>query len=160
MATRIPPHCPVCAGDGVPLGTLGRLRWFRCRDCGVNFSRQTGTRPKTTRRPIKRKDNRMKTPAVASLQAQAEPLASLSISHLSPSTRLKLADDELSVNAYPTDCGGILYVGVPCHRIPTEADLAAIFEVAQLAGVVWLNFDSEAAVIDGLPIFEMPDPAS
>ena len=41
-----------------------------------------------------------------------------------------------------------------------KADLAAIFEVAQLAGVVWLNFDSEAAVIDGLPIFEMPDPAS
>jgi len=102
----------------------------------------------------------METPAVASLQAQAEPLASLSISHLSSSTRLKLADDELSVNAYPTDCGGILYVGMPCHRIPTEADLAAIFEVAQLAGVVWLNFDSEAAVIDGLPIFEMPDPAS
>ena len=73
----------------------------------------------------------METPAVASLQAHAEPLAALSISHLSPSTRLKLADDELSVNAYPTDCGGILYVGMPCHRIPTEADLAAIFEVAQ-----------------------------
>lgn len=47
MSTRIPPHCPVCSGDGVPLGTLGRLRWFRCRDCGMNFSRQTGTRPKT-----------------------------------------------------------------------------------------------------------------
>ena len=46
----------------------------------------------------------METPAVASLQAHAEPLAALSISHLSPSTRLKLADDELSVNAYPTDC--------------------------------------------------------
>ena len=102
----------------------------------------------------------MEIPAVASLQAQAEPLASLSILHLSSSTRLKLADDELSVNAYPTDCGGILYVGVSCHRIPTEADLAAIFEVAELAGVVWLNFDSEAAVINGLPIFEMPDPAS
>ncbi len=39
--------CPLCAGDGVLLGTLGRLRWFRCRDCGMNFSRQTGTRPKT-----------------------------------------------------------------------------------------------------------------
>jgi hypothetical protein len=50
----------------------------------------------------------METPAVASLRAQAEPLASLSISHLSSSTRLKLADDELSVNAYPTDWGGIL----------------------------------------------------
>ena len=47
MSTRSPAHCPVCAGDGVPLGTLGRLRWFRCRDCGMNFSRQTGTRPKT-----------------------------------------------------------------------------------------------------------------
>ena len=39
--------CPLCAGDGVLLGTLGRLRWFRCRDCGMNFSRQTGTRTKT-----------------------------------------------------------------------------------------------------------------
>ena len=102
----------------------------------------------------------METQSVASLRTHIEPLATLSLLHLSPSTRLKLADDELSVNAYPTDCGGILYVGMPCHRIPTEADLAAIFEVAQLAGVVWLNFDSEAAVIDGLPIFEMPDPAS
>ena len=102
----------------------------------------------------------METQSVASLRTHIEPLATLSLLHLSPSTRLKLADDELSVNAYPTDCGGILYVGMPCHRIPTEADLAAIFEVAELAGVVWLNFDSEAAVIDGLPIFEMPDPAS
>ena len=100
----------------------------------------------------------MEKPAVASLQAQAEPLAALSISHLSPSTRLKLADDELSVNAYPTDCGGILYVGVPCHRIPTEADLAAIFEVAELAGDVWLKFDSEAPTIEGLPAFAPQDP--
>ncbi len=100
----------------------------------------------------------METPSVASLRAQAEPLASLSISHLSPSTRLKLADDDLSVNAYPTDCGGVIYVGVPCHRIPTEADLAAIFEVAELAGVVWLKFDSEAAVIAGLPVFDILGP--
>jgi transposase-like protein len=47
MSTKIPPHCPACTGDGVPLGTLGRLRWFRCRDCGMTYSRQTGTRPKT-----------------------------------------------------------------------------------------------------------------
>ena len=98
--------------------------------------------------------------SVTHLRTLAEPLAAISLSHLSSNTRLKLANDDLSVNAYPTDYGGILYVGMPCHRIPTEADLAAIFEVAQLAGVVWLNFDSEAAVIDGLPIFEMPDPAS
>jgi hypothetical protein len=107
------------------------------------------------------KETRMETPAVASLRAQAEPLAALSISHLSPSTRLKLADDE-SVGQCLSDRlrRHPLRRRTPCHRIPTEADLAAIFEVAELAGVVWLNFDSEAAVIDGLPIFEMPDPAS
>ena len=100
----------------------------------------------------------MDTPAVASLRAQAEALAALSISHLSSSTRLKLADDELSVNAYPTDCGGIVYVGAPRYRMPTEADLAAIFEVAEQAGIVWLSFDSEAAVIVGLPIFDWQEP--
>jgi len=100
----------------------------------------------------------MEAPSVASLRAQAEPLAALSISHLSPSTRLKLADDELSVNAYPTDFGGIIYVGTPRYRMPTEADLATIFEVAEQAGIVWLKFDSEAAVIDGLPVFDMSGP--
>lgn len=100
----------------------------------------------------------METPSVASLRARIEPLAALSLSHLSPSTRLKLADDELSVNAYPTDCGGILYVGAPRYRIPAEADLAAIFEIAEQAGVVWLKFDGEAAVIDGLPVYDRPAP--
>lgn len=46
MSAKTLSHCPLCAGDGVLLGTLGRLRWFRCRDCGMDFSRQTGTRPK------------------------------------------------------------------------------------------------------------------
>ena len=100
----------------------------------------------------------METPSVASLRAQAEPLAALSMSHLSSSTRLKLAHDDLSVNAYPTGCGGIIYVGAPRYRMPTEADLATIFEVAEQAGIVWLKFDSEAAVIDGLPVFDMSGP--
>lgn len=73
----------------------------------------------------------METPAVESLRAQAESLASLSISHLSPSTRLKLADDELSVNAYPTDSGGVIYVGAPCYRIPAEACLFRSFVTTQ-----------------------------
>lgn len=101
----------------------------------------------------------MTTESVASLRAHSESLATLSLLHLSPSTRQKLADDELSVNAYPTDFGGILYVGAPRYRIPTEADLAAIFEVAEQAGVVWLKIDSEAALIDGLAAFDMPEPA-
>ena len=64
----------------------------------------------------------------------------------------------MSVNAYPTDCGGIIYVGVPRYRVPTEADLATIFEVAEQAGIAWLKFDSEAAVIDGLPVFDLQEP--
>lgn len=102
----------------------------------------------------------MENTSVTCLRTLVEPLAAISLSHLSSNTRLKLADNDLSVNAYPTDCGGILYVGAPRHSIPIETDLAAIFEVAELAGIVWLKFDSEAAVIDGLPIFEMPELAS
>jgi hypothetical protein len=32
------PTCPVCAGPGVPLGTLGRRAWYRCRNCGTDSS--------------------------------------------------------------------------------------------------------------------------
>lgn len=30
-------YCPECGGDGVPLGTMGRLQWFRCRSCGIDY---------------------------------------------------------------------------------------------------------------------------
>lgn len=91
--------------------------------------------------------------AITSLRELAEPLAALSIAHLTPATRQKLLDDHLSVNAYPTDFGGFVFVGAPRHRIPAEGDLASIFEVAEQAGIVWLKFDSEAVVVDGLPVF-------
>ena len=100
----------------------------------------------------------MEEPNVPSLRQQAEFLAVLSITHLTAATRQLLADDDLSVNAYPTDCGGFVYVGKPRHRIPAETDLAAIFEAAEQAGVVWLMFDREGAVIDGLPVFDAEEP--
>lgn len=28
--------CPVCTGPLLPLGTLGRLQYVRCRDCGMD----------------------------------------------------------------------------------------------------------------------------
>lgn len=31
-------QCPKCPGEGVYLGTLGRLDHFSCRDCGWQFS--------------------------------------------------------------------------------------------------------------------------
>lgn len=92
------------------------------------------------------------------LREQAEPLVSLSLSHLTPATRQKLRGDDLSVNAYPTDVGGFVYVGAPRHRLPAEADLASIFEAAEQAGVIWLMFDDDAPVIDGLPVFEPLEP--
>ena len=34
-----PPRCPLCPGRGVRLGSLGLIRWFRCRDCGWLWGR-------------------------------------------------------------------------------------------------------------------------
>lgn len=33
------PTCPMCTGQGVLLGSLGLRTWFRCRQCGWDFSR-------------------------------------------------------------------------------------------------------------------------
>jgi hypothetical protein len=98
--------------------------------------------------------------AAKNLLQHTERLASLSITHLTASTRKKLADDDLSVNAYPNEYGGFVYVGVPRYSVPTEADLATIFDVAEQAGIVWLKFDGDAAGIDGLPIYEGESPIS
>jgi transposase-like protein len=32
-------NCPVCGGPGMELGTLGNRQHFRCRNCGMDFSR-------------------------------------------------------------------------------------------------------------------------
>ena len=29
--------CPGCGGPGTPLGVLGNLAHFRCRNCGLDF---------------------------------------------------------------------------------------------------------------------------
>lgn len=35
---RDTPECPVCDGDSIPYGRLGRLDWWECRDCGMQHS--------------------------------------------------------------------------------------------------------------------------
>jgi hypothetical protein len=92
---------------------------------------------------------------VASLRQQAEPLAAMSIAHLTPVTRDKLLGNDLSVNAYPTPQGGFVYVGAPRYDFPIETDLAIIFEAAEQAGIVWLKFDAGSATIDGLPVYPL-----
>jgi len=32
-------QCPICDGEGVVLGALGKLIWFRCCNCGMDFHR-------------------------------------------------------------------------------------------------------------------------
>ena len=90
---------------------------------------------------------------VEQLRQQTTAMVVLSICHLRADTRIGLAMNQLSVNAYPTACGGFVYVGDPVYSLPTEPDLANVFKLACAAGAEWLMFDLEAAVIDGLPTF-------
>ena len=34
--------CPVCDGIGALLGQLGKLSWYRCIDCGIDFNQRKG----------------------------------------------------------------------------------------------------------------------
>lgn len=94
------------------------------------------------------------------LKALIEPLVTLSIEHLSPTTRNLIQEEQLSVNVYPTLAGGFIYVGAPKYDTPLEADLATVFDAAEAAGVAWLKFDVHGAVIDGLPLFSEPGAAA
>jgi hypothetical protein len=51
----------MCAGPGVALGQLGNLRWFRCRDCGMDFSKVVRRKPKRAPLPS------LHLPAISSL---------------------------------------------------------------------------------------------
>lgn len=33
-------ECPICGGPGMPLGRLGRRMHYRCRNCGMDFSKE------------------------------------------------------------------------------------------------------------------------
>lgn len=91
--------------------------------------------------------------SVRHLRTLGEPLAVLSLLHLCERTRMLLVVDELSVNAYPTVTGALIYVGAPRYDTPLEPDLARLFEVAEAAGIVWLKFDLHGPVIEGLTVF-------
>lgn len=91
---------------------------------------------------------------IGRLRELAESITVLSLSHLQPATRAKLRANDLSVNAYPTEFGGLVYMGSPPQRTPAERDLALIGEIAAQAKIEWLLFDVEGPIIDGLPLFD------
>ena len=95
----------------------------------------------------------MNTAGIGRLRELAETIAVVSLSHLLPTTRAKLQTNALSVNAYPTEFGGLVHVGTAPHRAPVEHDLALISELAAQAGVEWLLFDAEAPTLDERPLY-------
>jgi DNA-directed RNA polymerase subunit RPC12/RpoP len=32
-------RCPYCGGQAYLLGSLGKLEWYRCQDCGIEFNK-------------------------------------------------------------------------------------------------------------------------
>jgi tRNA(Ile2) C34 agmatinyltransferase TiaS len=38
--TEEAPGCPICDGPGIKLGSMGKLTWFRCRNCGGEYNAQ------------------------------------------------------------------------------------------------------------------------
>lgn len=96
----------------------------------------------------------MTTACIDRLRELAESITVLSLCHLQSTTRAKLQGNDLSVNAYPTEFGGLVYIGSPPHRTPVETDLALIAEFSARAGIEWLFFDAEGPVVDTLPIFD------
>jgi hypothetical protein len=87
------------------------------------------------------------------LLRDAEPLVAVSIAHLCPSTRLRLADGELSVIAYPNDYGGFVYVDPHGESVPAEPELVPIFIAARATGIVWIKFDADAETVEGFATF-------
>lgn len=61
------------------------------------------------------------------------------------------------LSAYPNEEGGFVFVGKPGFVLPAEPDLAAIFLVVARAGVRWIKFEQEGAVIEGLTFYGEPD---
>lgn len=101
----------------------------------------------------------MNDPSAQRLLAHAEPLVAISIAHLHPATRQRLADDALSVIAYPNDYGGFVHVGNADSALPPEPELAALIRTARTEDIVWIKFDADAPVAEGFPAFDDSEPA-
>ncbi len=87
------------------------------------------------------------------LRQHLEPLAAVSALHLCAQTRAALSEGMLSIATYPNEYGGFVYVGPRDENAPTEPDLAVVLELAVRAGVVWLKFDCDAPIVDGLTVY-------
>jgi len=102
----------------------------------------------------------MKNTPTRRLLRHAEPLVAISIAHLRPATRRRLADGELSLVTYPNDYGGFVHVGSADDALPGEPELAELVAAARVEGIVWIKFDADAAMADAFPTFDDEEPTS
>ena len=89
------------------------------------------------------------------LQAYAEPLVAISTGHLDADTGTSLDDNAWGLIIYPTDTGAFVYCNpaTPFSQdVPSE--LLNILTLAKAAGFVWVKFDRDACLVDGLPAFD------
>lgn len=101
----------------------------------------------------------MDEPLIQQFKALAVTMLTLSTDHLRHTTRVLMRYRSLSVAADPADTGGFVRVQSESSAKPDEPELAALFDIAMKAGITWLHFDSDGAVIDGLPRFGDSDVA-
>lgn len=83
-----------------------------------------------------------------------EPMMVLSTAHVSPATLEGLqseAGEGAPHRVIPHAYGAILYVG---EDAPCAADLAAPLAYARRHGCIWLNFDRDAAELEGLAVHD------
>jgi len=87
--------------------------------------------------------------------AYAEPLVALSTGHLDADTGTNLDDNAWGLIIYPTETGAFIYCNPTTafsQAVPPE--LLNILTLAKAAGFVWVKFDRDACLIDGLPTFD------
>ena len=101
-------HAAPCAPDTA----CPWARWAACAGTAAVTAAWTSTvqRPAAApRAPCpNEKEFTLNNSTAKNLLQHVEPMAALSITHLTASTRQKLAADDLSVNAYPTESGGFV----------------------------------------------------
>lgn len=89
------------------------------------------------------------------LLAYAEPLVAISTGHLDANTGTSLDDNDWGLIIYTTETGAFIYCNPTTpfsQAVPPE--LLRILTLAKTAGFVWVKFDRDACLIDGLPAFD------
>lgn len=97
----------------------------------------------------------MGTSSTQNLLAYAEPLMAINTGHLDANSGTSLDDNDWGLIIYPTETGAFIYCNQTTpfsQAVPPE--MLNILTLAKAAGFVWVNFDRDACLIEGLPAFD------